>query len=147
MEDTDRTQFNKLFMRMAGVFNRPVDDELADAYFTALKPYTIQSISIAFNKAIESAEWFPKPVEVVDLLPKRQEPKSLDSQRLYSCTTCFDTEIVVRERFAKDGTSLGMFGSPCDCIGGQHLRASWQKGEGRTFADSARINTAKVREA
>lgn len=147
MEDTDRKQFNALFARCAGVFNRPVDDAVADAYFVALKPYTIQSLSIAFNRAIESSDWFPKPVEVVQLLPKKLESKTVDGEKLYGCTTCHDTEIVITERFAKDGHSLGMFGRPCDCIGGQHLRASWEKGEGRTFADTARINSSKVREA
>jgi len=148
MEATDKAAFNRRITRLADVFQRPLEAGIADSYFLALKPYSLEAIDRAFQKAIEECDFFPKPVELRSMCSVPERPKAYDKDdRTYACLECRDVEVIIRERHDKDGKSLGMFASPCGCIGGQHLRASWSKedSKGFSFADSAKNNTVKLR--
>jgi hypothetical protein len=151
MQESDRTEFNRMFFRLAEVFQRAVASDLADTYFGAMKQYPVEAVARACKSAAEDCEWFPKPVELRSYasVPDRLNYEEIDGERVFACLECRDTEIILKERFSIRGYSLGMFGSPCRCFMGQRLRAAWEKPDsrGQTFADSSKDNTVKVRTA
>ena len=56
--------------------NKTKSEDLVEAYYRALKSYTDRQISNAGDQAMQSMEFFPKPVDIIRLIPQRENDSS-----------------------------------------------------------------------
>jgi len=64
----DKKHFGKLLVTTAEIFEKVLSKNVLDLYFQALKKYSIEQIEDAISKAIISCKFFPKPVELIELM-------------------------------------------------------------------------------
>lgn len=66
----DREKFVATFMGCWMVFNtdKVPNDFMIDAYHNVLREYSEEEINIAFSMAIKTLKFFPKPVELIELI-------------------------------------------------------------------------------
>lgn len=68
MTDADRNRFAKVLYVLGDVFNEPVSDVRAEAYCKALSDLPIEAVERAGAAAITACKFFPKPIELRELL-------------------------------------------------------------------------------
>ena len=117
MTESDRTQFTAQLHKLAVVFKTELNRDLVETYFKALRHLSIGRITAAVETAIETSQWFPKPVELAEMSkpPERYEPQ-MDGD---VCGMCHGAGVVLRD------TPHGTFGAPCRCTGGRRVAETW----------------------
>lgn len=68
MLEQDRKTFDKEMAGLGAIFDKAMSKPLIDAYFDALKDFPLEAIQEAFKRAIATAKFFPRPVEVRESL-------------------------------------------------------------------------------
>jgi hypothetical protein len=77
MVDIDLPNFMATFTRVWRALDRykqpPAEvNEIAGAYFQAMKPFTLRQVEDGAELCIQRLKRFPRPVEWIELIPKRQ---------------------------------------------------------------------------
>ena len=74
----DRDRFMKNLLGLVEMFGEPPMSEFRIlAYFGALEAFTDDQVERAMNEASRSLRFFPKPVELVELIQGKQEDRAL----------------------------------------------------------------------
>jgi len=68
MTNIDALAFGKLMHALGQTFNEPVSEVRVEAYFDALRDLSIETVRQAVRQAIGSCRFFPRPVELRDLV-------------------------------------------------------------------------------
>lgn len=68
MKNSDEMKFAETMTMLGVVFPTNVTQTLANAYFVALKPFTIEQVMAAAERHIEIGRFFPKPIELADII-------------------------------------------------------------------------------
>jgi hypothetical protein len=68
MTDADRGVFGEGMFVLGETFNEPVSEIRAEAYFDALKDFTLVQATTAIRLAMRSLRFFPKPVELREMV-------------------------------------------------------------------------------
>lgn len=68
MTNTDAARFAQCLAVLSETFNESISDLRAEAYFLALSDLDIEDIEGAVKDAIRTLRFFPKPVELRDLI-------------------------------------------------------------------------------
>lgn len=68
MTEQDRKDFNVALATLATLFEKALSKPLMDAYFDALTDLPLDSIRTAFQRVMASSKFFPKPVEIRELI-------------------------------------------------------------------------------
>lgn len=64
----DRKMFNKFMAGLGETFDKEISEILLDIYWGALENFSDEQCKGAFNKAVISCKFFPKPVEIIELI-------------------------------------------------------------------------------
>lgn len=73
MTDADRVQFGTDFFILCETFGEPTSELRTEGYFTALSDFDLPHVKGAMNHAIRLCRFFPKPVELRELIAGRAE--------------------------------------------------------------------------
>ena len=68
MVDADRKAFAEGMFVLGETFNEPVSEIRAEAYFDALKDFTLAQATTAVRLAMRTLRFFPKPVELREMV-------------------------------------------------------------------------------
>lgn len=148
MTSADQREFKRLLTKLAAVFNRGLDADLLDSYFTALRHLSLETVRrVCTHATSEHVGYFPQPAELLNYVSAvhRTEPPRIqeqDGERVYGCHHCLDVGVVMTQ------TLDGMTGQPCTCPLGESFRTAWQSehGHGRSMAEAGRDNARIVRQ-
>lgn len=66
--DADRLRFAEALFVLGDVFNEPVTDARAEAYFDALKGYDTARVLATLKAAISTSKFFPRPADLREML-------------------------------------------------------------------------------
>lgn len=64
----DRVAFAEGMFMLGETFNEPISDVKVEAYFQALLNYDIGEVTIAIQGALRNCKFFPRPVELRELI-------------------------------------------------------------------------------
>ena len=73
----DKIAFMNYMTLLGELFNKEISDALKDLYWQALRPYSDKQCESAFEKVITKSKFFPKPVEIIELISYSQSGESL----------------------------------------------------------------------
>lgn len=73
MTEQDRPAFAEAMYALGETFNEPVSDVRAEAYFDALQDVDLARVSVAVRLALRVCKFFPKPVELRELIAGNQD--------------------------------------------------------------------------
>jgi hypothetical protein len=73
MIDSDRDDFGRVFFVLCETFGEPISDLRTEGYFAALGDFSIDQARAAMNQALRSCKFFPKPVELRELIEGRTD--------------------------------------------------------------------------
>ncbi|MEW6505497.1 MAG: hypothetical protein AB1457_16185 [Chloroflexota bacterium] len=80
MTSADAKRFGEIFATLAEVFGKQVSAAVTRVYFEVLREYSIEEFEVAAKAALSACRYFPKPVELVELMPYRKQwtdPKAM----------------------------------------------------------------------
>ena len=77
MTDLDVRPFGEAMHALGETFNEPVSDVRIEAYFDALSDLSIEQVNAACRLAFRSCRFFPKPVELRELIGGDGNPAEL----------------------------------------------------------------------
>lgn len=145
MTNEDAKEFERLFTLLASIYGANVNPDIVEAYFDALKGFSLGAVGLVFNAARNECEFMPKPVWLRDRLSGAQDSRTPDWVT-FKCLRCRDLAVILTDRYAKDGTPLGTFACPCICVAGEAVRAAWRtpNEKGHVIAEDAKRNTAML---
>jgi len=64
----DKELFKKFMAGLAELFDKNLSQTLSDIYWAALKDFSDEQCKNAFNKAMVQCKFFPKPVELIEMV-------------------------------------------------------------------------------
>lgn len=73
MNNTDKVKFLELFTGMCEMFDKKYSEVLVSMYFKSLKKFDIETVEMAISKAVDGCKFFPKPVELIELMTGGQK--------------------------------------------------------------------------
>lgn len=73
MTDHDRSKFAEALHVLAETFGEPLSDLRTEAYFDALRDFSIEQVSLATRLSLRTCKFFPRPVELRDLIAGNQD--------------------------------------------------------------------------
>ena len=76
MTNQDRAAFGRMLYALGDTFNEPVTDLRVEAYFDALRDLSIGDVLTAGRLAIREARFFPRPVEIRELIAGKVEDRA-----------------------------------------------------------------------
>lgn len=76
MTNQDREAFGRMMFALGDTFNEPVSEIRAEAYFEALKRFDIGDVLAAGRRALEECRYFPRPVELREMLAGTDEEQA-----------------------------------------------------------------------
>ncbi len=147
MNTSDRREFKRVLTRLGAVFGKAIDEDLLEAYFTALSPLSLDVVRRACDTATADHKgYFPQPAELREYAQAsvpRERPsyREIDGERVYECFRCMDLGVELRT------DKWGTHGTPCLCPQGESVRRSWEKpnSQGGIMAETARDNVERHR--
>jgi hypothetical protein len=71
--DHDSVQFAEAMGVLCETFGEPLSDLRTEGYFDALRDFPIEAVSAAFRQALRVCRFFPKPIELRELVAGRPE--------------------------------------------------------------------------
>ena len=69
MDKKDKKRFCELLITTAELFEKDLSTPILNLYFTALENFSIDQVEKALGKVIMLCKFFPKPVEIIELIP------------------------------------------------------------------------------
>lgn len=88
MNATDDTKFVQALLVLGEVFNEQISEMRMEAYRMALADYDMAAIERACKSAMTSLKFFPKPVELIELIEGNAEDRANQAWgTLYAATT------------------------------------------------------------
>jgi len=82
MIEQDRKVFDAALMGLAAIFDKTLSDQILDAYFSALARFDWAQVNRGLNAALLACKFFPKPVELIELIEGSQEDHSAKAWQL-----------------------------------------------------------------
>lgn len=82
MLEKDRKAFDGLMAGLATVFEKALTKQLVDLYFAALGRFDVEQVKRGFNSALTVCKFFPKPVELIELIEGSQDDHSAKAWQL-----------------------------------------------------------------
>jgi hypothetical protein len=75
MENTDTVlrQFSNSLEHLAQLHGTTLTSEIALMYFNALQPYDEEDVHSAIERATQTSQWFPKPLDLVKSIEDERE--------------------------------------------------------------------------
>lgn len=72
-----KEKFSELLAILGEIFDKSISTSLAKIYFDALKSFSDEMIKEAFNKASLTLKFFPKPVELIEIIQGDKNEKAI----------------------------------------------------------------------
>ncbi len=69
------------------IFPKEIDDDLVDIFFTIFRDTPVKTYQVACYKCLEELQYFPKPKDIRDRLPK-PETHTLEERKRFVCPIC-----------------------------------------------------------
>jgi hypothetical protein len=82
MTEQDRKAFDAALMGLAVIFDKTLSDQILDAYFSALARFDWERVNRGLNAALTACKFFPKPVELIELIEGSQDDHSAKAWQL-----------------------------------------------------------------
>ena len=76
MKQTDFDRFGAAFGTMCEVFEKATSPIITRVYFRALSVFAVEDVEAAITRAIGTLRFFPKPVELIELITGKPESES-----------------------------------------------------------------------
>lgn len=118
MRDEDRVEFANGLHVLAETFREPVSEIRSEGYWDALKDLHLESWQFAVRQALKSCRFFPKPVELREMVEGGVDTRvvpSAEETRLmlgrYEMREMTDTELAGHGAFMKQ---LRLIAGKCD---------------------------------
>jgi hypothetical protein len=73
MQLDDRDAFFEALTTLAETFDKKISPQLMALYFEVLTDYSLEVLQVAMGQAMTMLRWFPKPVELIELMDGRPE--------------------------------------------------------------------------
>ena len=73
MKQSDKNRFASAFQSMCEILDKKSTTIMILGYFTALENFSIEQTEKAISKAIGSCKFFPKPVELIEIITGGQK--------------------------------------------------------------------------
>ena len=73
MKQSDKNRFASAFQSMCEILDKKSTTIMISGYFTALENFSIEQTEKAISKAIGSCKFFPKPVELIEIITGGQK--------------------------------------------------------------------------
>jgi hypothetical protein len=73
MNELDRAPFAEAMYLLGDTFNEPVTELRIEGYFAALNDFEMQDINVAVRHAMRTCKFFPKPVELREMIAGNAE--------------------------------------------------------------------------
>lgn len=83
----DSEKFINIVGSVAELFNRELTSTTNELYFKALQKYSIEILEKAFSEVILSCKFFPKPVEIIELIEGKKEDIELIAEQQAAVVT------------------------------------------------------------
>ena len=99
METSDQEKFANSLGVLCEIFDKQISPIVIRAYFQALRPYPVEEVEGAISQAIVSCKFFPRPVELIELITGGRE--AIEDK----------AEILAREVVEQTRT-VGAYGTP-----------------------------------
>jgi len=77
MKKSDSAQFSKALLGLAEVLGAEISKTKISLYFEALSEYPIDAVESAIAASVKANKFFPKPVELIELISGKAQDKSL----------------------------------------------------------------------
>ena len=74
----NENQFKKNLVAVGELFNKEVSPALAKMYWNALSGFTDEQVQTAFDQAICSQKFFPKPADLIESISGTSESRSME---------------------------------------------------------------------
>lgn len=85
---TKRERFLNYMHSMAELFERQLSEQVVSLYWETLKGYSDQDIMRAFNQAVKTCRFFPKPAELIECAQgNKSEQAILAWEKVYKATS------------------------------------------------------------
>lgn len=68
----DKKTFMQMFYSLTELLGEEIPRNRAEMYFDLLKEYSAYQLKVAFNTATRTCRFFPKPVELIEMIPQWQ---------------------------------------------------------------------------
>lgn len=68
MDKKDKKRFAQLLVAISELFEKNLSTPVLNIYFKALEKFSIQQVENALQKVVVSCKFFPKPVEIIELI-------------------------------------------------------------------------------
>jgi hypothetical protein len=103
MKPTDETTFVQLMAVLGETFGKEVSPSLASIYFRAFEAWGLDAFEKAVNKAVVSLKFFPKPVEIIELIEgNAADHITLAEQAWHQLWQALDRSGTYRSLFCED---------------------------------------------
>ena len=80
MKASEKNRFASAFQTLCEIFDKKNTKIMLAGYFTALESFTIEQTEKAISTAISSCKFFPKPVELIELVTGGQKQIASNAQ-------------------------------------------------------------------
>lgn len=80
MNNQDAINFGKMLSAIGEIYNKTISKELTRMYWNALKHYSFDNVSLAFNRHVtnpDNGQFMPKPADIVRFLNGSSETNSM----------------------------------------------------------------------
>ena len=75
MSDNKEKKFKKILQMTCKYFDKELEPEIIEIYFDSFKDYNIQNIQKAFSQAIKTLRFFPRVVDIIEIIEGGGDPK------------------------------------------------------------------------
>jgi hypothetical protein len=79
MQPADQHRFKQLMVGMAKVYEREIDAPLLDAYWMAMRNWSLIDFELAVGQLISTSKFMPRPADFNELLPKQKQLIAADA--------------------------------------------------------------------
>ena len=88
MEQNNFREFAKDIILLAEIHGKEMSDGIIGMYFKALSDYSIETVADALSRAVKECKWFPKPVELIELM--QGKPIAIEDRAQVAVTKILD---------------------------------------------------------
>ncbi|GAG01616.1 unnamed protein product [marine sediment metagenome] len=97
--EIDQTKIAEAFMALCELHEKQISPVTRKMYVESLKEFSMEQITLAISRSIREHKWFPKPVELIELI-RGTEPQSGEVAELQA------------SRIIEQVRKVGSWGSP-----------------------------------
>ena len=80
--ETEQAKIAEAFTALCELHEKQLSPVTRKMYIEALKEFSVEQITLAISRSIREHQWFPKPVELIELIrgPERKSEDIPESQ-------------------------------------------------------------------